>query len=1103
MTTNASVGSQGGERAVGSVDPDRAGEPAGTVAGALSTADVVGRQRTAGSQVTRVTGEPSPGRAPRVGDLVEVRARQWVVSDVDIDDVTLVELQSVADDRFDETLTVVWEIETDARVLPSGSLPELTGRFDRPEQLAAFLDAVSWGAVTSADTALLQAPSRSGVVVEDYQLEPVARALTAPRVNLLLADDVGLGKTIEAGLVALELLLRQRARRVMIVCPAGLTVKWRQDMAEKFGIDCVIVNAEECKKLRLTHGAAANPFEVFPFVIVSLPWLRSSRGQRLLDEVLPTDSTARRRKFDLLILDEAHHVAPAAPQQRYAVDSRQTRLIRRLVPHFEHRLFLSATPHNGYPESFTALLELIDNQRFARGVVPDEAVRREVVVRRLKSDIVDADGRRTFPPRLDVPPLEVDYSPVEREGYRLLTEFAAARAKRLGRRARSTDLVTLVLKKRLFSSPQAFANTVDVLRRSYSGARWDDDAFDDPDDFDGFDLGDPELGALSDEDQLAAEDTAVGRAGSVGACSGGTEEELLDRMAEWAADFAVRPDAKATALIDYLTGVCRPDGRHWTNERVVVFTEYRDTQEWLRTLLEQRGLGGDRLGLLHGGLSADDREELRQRFQAEPDEDRSRVRILLATDAASEGIDLHWHCHRLVNFDIPFNPNKLEQRIGRVDRYGQRFPTEIRHFVSAGWRTADDAFAGDLDFLSRVARKVARIELDLGAANAVIAGSVKDRLLGGDVDLDSRLASGSKRQRRSRVPSDTDVSARVRRLRSQLDDSVAKLHMTPRAVERVVRTALPLAHQQQITECPDDPLAPAADPAGSRAESSLFTVPPLTGPWARAAAMLPHPVHTDRVRPVTFDRRVVSERRDDVVLAHLGHPLVAMSARLLRAAVTGKGVDLARVTAVLSDDPHLGSTFLGAYARFIIVGADGVRLHEEVLHAGGWLGRGFVRERGVNRTKDILTAGLEDGVAAPPHVADRLVSAWPRVRSSVLSALEARAATRHESLVATLQQRRAEEEKRVVDNFDRFTASLRHALGEVHGDGFVQPVLDFSEVERRQVEEDRRSWQRRLAAVDTERDAELAAIAAKYADPRMHVFPVAVVAVVPRAEASR
>jgi hypothetical protein len=199
--------------------------------------------------------------------LVEVRGQRWVVSDCapGSDGSTLLTLQSVEDGHYGESLPVIWEVEPGRRILPAGSLPEVTpDGFDRPERLAAFLDAVCWSAVTSADVKTLQAPLRSGVTVEEYQLEPVTRAIEAPRVNLLLADDVGLGKTIEAGLVALELLLRHRAKRVMIVCPPGLMVKWQDEMAEKFGLDFTIVDSAQLNQLRRSHGSAANPVPGVP-----------------------------------------------------------------------------------------------------------------------------------------------------------------------------------------------------------------------------------------------------------------------------------------------------------------------------------------------------------------------------------------------------------------------------------------------------------------------------------------------------------------------------------------------------------------------------------------------------------------------------------------------------------------------------------------------------------------------------------------------------------------------------------------------------------------------------------------------------------------------
>jgi SNF2-related domain len=402
---------------------------------------------------------------PGQGSLVEVRGQRWVVSDISPggNDSTLLVLQSVEDGRYGESLPVIWEVEPGRRVLPAGSLPDvISGGFDPPERLAAFLDAVRWSAVTSADVKTLQAPLRSGVVVEGYQLEPVARAIEAPRVNLLLADDVGLGKTIEAGLVALELLLRHRAKRIMIVCPPGLMVKWQDEMAEKFGLAFTIVDSAQLNTLRRSHGSAADPFRVYPLTIVSLTWLRGAKAERLLQEVIDPDG--EQRAFDLLILDEAHHVAPAAPRQRYAVDSQQTKLIRWLGPHFEHRLFLSATPHNGYPESFTALLEIIDDQRFARGVDHDPVAQKETIVRRLKAQITEADGITPRFTKRDAQAITVIYSDIEREAHALLKDFAALRRRRLTTRKgrASVDLVTLLLKKRLFSSPRAFAHTVGV-----------------------------------------------------------------------------------------------------------------------------------------------------------------------------------------------------------------------------------------------------------------------------------------------------------------------------------------------------------------------------------------------------------------------------------------------------------------------------------------------------------------------------------------------------------------------------------------------------------------------------------------------------------------
>ncbi|NHD16010.1 MULTISPECIES: DISARM system SNF2-like helicase DrmD [unclassified Actinopolyspora] len=1040
------------------------------------------------------------------GALVSVRGQKWVVSEIDqADSSTLVGLQSVEDGRYGETLEVLWELEPGRQVLPAGSLPELpAGDFDPPERLAAFLDAVRWSAVTSADVKTLQAPFRSGVAIEDYQLEPVARAMDSPRVNLLLADDVGLGKTVEAGLVAQELLLRQRSKRIMIVCPAGLTAKWRDEMAEKFGLDFTIIDSECCAQVRREYGSAANPFNIFPRAIVSLPWLRGAKAQRLLGEVLPAGGPTYPRTFDLLILDEAHHVAPAAPKQVYAVDSQQTKLIRTLAPHFTHRLFLSATPHNGYQASFTALLEILDDQRFARGVEPDGKAVDETVVRRLKSEITDADGTPRFAER-HATAIPVQYPDSEREIHGLLRRFSELRRGKLDSRSgrKATDLVTLLLKKRLFSSPAAFAHTVRVYLdtlRSRSGSssagdevpEWMEDFFD-------------ELATYDDERLAEAEDDALDRTRPLQPDAEQDEVGLLERMEEWALSHEAQPDAKARELINYLEAVCKPD-RDWTNERVVVFTEYRDTQQWLANLLRQEGLGGTALAELHGGMSTDDRERLRVAFQKHPTE--HPVRILLATDAASEGIDLQRHCHRLVNYDIPFNPNKLEQRIGRIDRYGQNNTPEIRHFVGTGWDREVDSYEADLEFLSRVAGKVARMEEDLGSVNAVLSDKVQRRMLGESVrDDEVDNAGAGSGAKRDALVSESNVGEQVRKLRSNLDQTVDKLGTTPRRVKRVVDTALELARQQPLREHVDD----------KHAAEGMYDVPALTGSWSRATEGLTEkPADTERGSrqqqprqlPVTFDP-AVAEGRDDVVLAHLNHPLVSMSTGLLRSAVSNEDTGLKRVTAVVSDDDRLEDVLVGAYSRFVLVGADGVRLHEEVLYAGGWApanGR-FRRLENLTTLGGILDRALSEGTPVPPPVWNRIADRWPKVRDGLLSAIDWRTRTRQESLRRTLAQREQAERERINTVIDQFAATLRAKLAEDEDAAeealFSRADVTRSREERAQYRRDRQKWQDRLDQLATERDRELGVIAERYREQEPHRFPVAVVVVVPKREVTR
>src|SRR5713101_6192346 len=380
-----------------------------------------------------------PSSRPEPGQIVIVRQRPFVVNNLQTSTLPLpatiqdqgarqhlLRLSSVEDEGLGEELSVVWELEPGAACLEKARLPALK-EFDTPRVFDAFLDAVSWGAVSSADDKALQAPFRSGAEVDDYQLDPVVRALSMPRVNLLIADDVGLGKTIEAGLVMQELILRHRARSVLIVCPSSIQMQWKEEMRDKFGLEFRIVDSNLLADLRRRRGIHVNPWAHFPRLITSIDFLKRERPMRLFRETLPAgDQPTFPRPYDLLIVDEAHNVAPSG-RGKYATDSQRTVAIRTLAPYFEHKLFLSATPHNGYKESFSALLELLDNQRFARAVPPNRAQLEAVMVRRMKSELeLRRDGTRRFAKRC-VKHLEVAYSDAERHAHRTLRRYAELR----------------------------------------------------------------------------------------------------------------------------------------------------------------------------------------------------------------------------------------------------------------------------------------------------------------------------------------------------------------------------------------------------------------------------------------------------------------------------------------------------------------------------------------------------------------------------------------------------------------------------------------------------------------------------------------------------
>src|SRR5215212_9756892 len=328
------------------------------------------------------------------GDFVELRGRPWLVeASPQADILSTIKLSCIADDAQGEPLEVLWDAEIGAAFLDRDDWLTLgSGGPDSAEVLAAYLRVMRWNSATAAERDLLQAPFRAGIKLDAYQLLPLRKALRLPRVNLLIADDVGLGKTIEAGLIVRELLLRRRIDYIVVAAPPAMTEQWRDELAAKFGLSFQIIDRDHLVEIRRTRGFGVNPWRTGSRFIIS--------HRLLADETYAADlreALGGFRSRALFVLDEAHHAAPSGGS-RYAIASQFTKAVRDLADRFEHRLFLSATLHNGHSNSFSALLEMIDPYRFTRGVkVRGKKALEDVMVRRLKEDIRQVQGG--FPKR--------------------------------------------------------------------------------------------------------------------------------------------------------------------------------------------------------------------------------------------------------------------------------------------------------------------------------------------------------------------------------------------------------------------------------------------------------------------------------------------------------------------------------------------------------------------------------------------------------------------------------------------------------------------------------------------------------------------------------
>jgi len=509
-------------------------------------------------------------------------------------------------------------------------------------------------------SAAIVAAQPGQIQTEPYQLVPLMRALEMPRPRLLLADGVGLGKTIEAGLIAAELIARRRAHRILIVAPAGpLLRQWEQEMRQRFGLPfTVLADSAAMREERRKLEMGGNPFAANAFVLTSIDF---AKQETVLEEI-------ERTAWDLAIIDEAHHCVSAA-MATARDDTQRRRLAEVVARQSDGLLLLSATPHDGYDPHFASLMELLDPSLVdGQGGLLGNAYRRHVV-RRLKSHIADpATGLPLFRERRVVPIPVATNDPDVRAFHRALSALVVPRLD--GAKVFGDALAFVSLLKRSASTIAACVATLRVVADRYAGqGETDATRRERARTLRAFRKRALRYGVLdarteSDVERLETEEIAEGLR-----AAGDTEAGLraLIALGEAAEPF----DPKLEALVLEIRTIRSSEPR----ANILIYTEYGDSQAAaVRTL---QGIGGEILTI--GGQ---DDEDARARA-AERCATEDNI-VLVSTDSLAEGLNLHQRCHHLIHLDLPYNPNRLEQRNGRIDRYGQTEIPEIRYLCLAG-----------------------------------------------------------------------------------------------------------------------------------------------------------------------------------------------------------------------------------------------------------------------------------------------------------------------------------------------------------------------------------------------------------------------------------
>ncbi|MCO4754520.1 MAG: DISARM system SNF2-like helicase DrmD [Bacteriovoracaceae bacterium] len=1060
---------------------------------------------------------------PEIGEIVKLRQRQYFVENIEEPSkeglATRVDLSCLDDDAQGQPLSVFWELENDAEVLSGERWDQLTKKgFDDPEIFSAYMHTMRWNCVTSTNPKLFQSPFRAGIKIEPYQLEPLRKALLLPRVNMFIADDVGLGKTIEAGLIARELLLRKKVDSIVVACPPSMLLQWKEELEIRFGLIFEIYDKDFIAKMRRERGYKINPWNTHSRFLISHKLLIDENYASPMREWL-----GELKHGSLLILDEAHHAAPSSGS-KYAIDSKFTKSIRDLAARFEHRLFLSATPHNGHSNSFSSLLEILDPQRFFRGEkVTDKKLLDEIMVRRLKEDIRNiVEG---FPKRnvvqIDINEL-VDDSPELRLSV-LLNEYRELREERMKGKTKkqqaSASLLIIGLQQRLLSSIEAFFKTLHVHRRTMLKHWCEELDLKTKVDSNKLNLvnnsvdGDDEEAELSTEELEEAVESQFEQASMAGLETADkqnfeNEKTILEEMYSIANNARYERDAKLKRICEWIKENMCPTigtkGAEWNDLKIIIFTEWDDTKRYivneLQELVDDTDLGEERISVFHGPTSRDKREEIKRAFNNKD----NPLRILVATDAAREGLNLQSQCHNLFHYDIPWNPSRMEQRNGRIDRKLQPSPEVFCHYFVYQQRVEDR-------ILEVLVKKTETIKKELGSLAQVIDTSLSkklregmkhndaDRLMGDieQADLDKELKESIIADLEQTRLKKEEIKKSITDLEKQLESSRKWLGLDEEHFRRALSSSLKIV---------------GAPPLSLNSESKTFEINGLEekvgSSWGNTIDALRKPRGRKQkiwewrkeapVRPLVFQDSGIID--DSTVHIHLEHRLT----KRLLGRFQSQGFlndDISRACLLQSKDSVARVVLL---TRFTVYGPNASRLHEELIPITAKWTDPNKRKSPITpyseSTENLTLELLEEALLQSKHeinkkTADLIKESGDRDVDELLPFLKERAIDLHTDVRDKLLERGRKESESMRDLLEK---QKKRILKETKDyDESKQLEMNFSIEEKNQIKSNRKYWDLRLEKIKEELKVEPDRIKELY-EPKTYRFePVGLIYLFP------